>query len=91
MLRTRPTLGKSACLILLVLGALCVGISVRPQPEAGAAVREATPKEHFLSGSERSLPLLEEISATLKKIDARLAKIEKTLATAARQQDNAPR
>lgn len=85
---TRSAFGRIACLTLLVASAVCAGAHFRPQPAARAGVRETTPKEHFLAGSERSVPVLKEISATLRQIDARLAKMEKTVAEGVRRQDN---
>lgn len=88
MAKTKPAFGPVACLALLVAGAFCLGTSLRPQSAARAGVRETTPREHFLAGSERSLPVLQEISTTLKQIDGRLSRIEKAVATAAQRQDN---
>jgi hypothetical protein len=78
---------------LLLLGAFWAGNVFAPEggaSAAGSAARSAlgrktTPQEPFLAGSERALPVLLEISATLKRIDDRLARIEKTLAAAAAQ------
>lgn len=66
-------------LVLVALLALWVGTRVARQPAVTAGVRETTPKEHFLAGSERSLPVLREISTTLRQIDARLSRIEKAV------------
>ena len=68
-----------------VLAAFCAGGWISSLPAADAQVRKVTPKVHFQTGSERSLPLLEEIAATLKQIDGRLSRIEKSVAEAARQ------
>jgi hypothetical protein len=67
----------------VLLGVFWVGANLQPRRFARGGVRETTPKQHFLAGSERSLPILTEISATLKQIDARLARIEKTIDDAA--------
>jgi len=83
-----PMITRIACLALLVAGAFCAGAWISTQPAARAGVRETTSREHFLAGSERSLPVLEDISETLKQIDDRLARIEKMFDTAARQQKN---
>ena len=93
MTERRSLWRRLACLTLLALAAYGVGVVSRPQPAAEAGVREVTPKGHFLAGDQRSLPVLQEtsatlketsatlkeISATLRRIDDRLAKIEKTL------------
>ncbi len=74
---------RIAGLTLVVLIAFCAGTSLRPPPAARAGVREGTPTPHFLAGGERALPVLEEISKTLKQIDTRLSRIEKIAADAA--------
>jgi len=84
---------RVAAIGLLLLGAFWAGNVFAPErgaSAAGSAARSAlgrktTPQEPFLAGSERTLPVLQEISATLKRIDDRLARIEKTLAAAAAQ------
>lgn len=74
------TMRRAALAGLLLCGAFWAGSLHRPQAVAAPGVRETTPPGHFLAGSERALPLLEEISATLKQIDTRLAAIEKSVA-----------
>jgi hypothetical protein len=61
-----------------------MGFTYQAQLPARASVRESPPRQAFLAGGERSLPILQEISGTLKQIDERLARIEKTLAAAAK-------
>jgi len=87
MAKAKPGFGQIVCVAILLLGAFCMGVSFRPQPVARAGVRDAIPPGHFLSGSERSVPLLKEISGTLRKIDARLSKIENMVALATERQD----
>lgn len=70
--------GVGACLLLC--GVFWAGTALGPQGVTAAGPRDAVPPGHFLDGSERALPILEEISATLKQIDARLAAIEKSVA-----------
>ena len=88
MTKRKRLFGRVACITLLVLVAFCVGTAVRPAAEARAGVREAAPTPHFLAGGERAVPVLEEISETLKRIDTRLSRIEKTVAEAAMRQDS---
>ena len=88
MTQRKARFRQAGWLVLLVLLAVCVGTTLQPRPAAEAGVRETTPKEHFLAGSERSLPVLQEISTTLKQIDSRLAKIETPIAVAADRQGN---
>lgn len=88
MAKTRLACGRIVCLMLLVLGAFCLGTAFGPSPAVRAGVRQTTSTEHFLAGGERSVPVLEEIAKTLRQIDTRLARIEKVAAAAAGQQDN---
>lgn len=64
----------------LLVGALCgrppAGQSARP-PAGNRENVDAIPPGHFLAGGERSVPILQEISATLKRMDERLARLEK--------------
>jgi hypothetical protein len=76
---------RIVCLAIVLGIAFCLGSAFRPATEVRAGVRETTPKQHFLAGSERSIPILMEISETLEQIDARLETIEKTVTEAARQ------
>jgi len=88
MIQIRHSFRRVLCQALLLGAVFCLGASLRPHPVATAGGRDAKPKqEHFLAGSERSLPVLREISDTLKQIDARLARIEKLAAEAAPGQD----
>ena len=70
-------------LALVLLVAFAAGVSVRTPSGMTAEVRRSAPRQHFLAGSERALPVLQEISQTLKQIDARLSRIEKIAAAAA--------
>ncbi len=67
----------------ILVASFWAGTFLRPQPASTADVRRGKPKQHFLAGSERSVPILQEISETLKRVDARLAKIEAIAAEAA--------
>ena len=69
----------------ILLASFWAGTFLRPQPASTADVRKGAPKEHFLSGSERSIPLLQEISDTLKRMDTRLSRIEEIVAAAAKK------
>jgi hypothetical protein len=78
---------------LLLLGAFWAGSVFQPERGASAAGkaagraagRQPPPPQPFLAGSERALPILQEIAATLKRIDDRLARIEKLMAVRAAQ------
>ena len=77
MKTNRSRIRGSLLLAALMAGCLWMGAELRASASARADTRTSPPKEHFQSGSERSLPILKEISATLRRIDARLANIEK--------------
>ena len=81
----KPAFWPTALAVAVLSGTFWAGATLPTQPVANAGVRETTPKQHFLSGGERALPILSEMSATLKQIDTRLAKIEKTIENAARK------
>ena len=85
MSQNRLTFGQHGFLALFVVGALMVG-ALSGRPPAGQSARapagqsqasDPFPPGHFLAGGERAVPVLEEISATLKRIDERLARLEK--------------
>lgn len=69
-------------LTVFLAGSFLAGTCFQAQPASSSEVRKGTPRAHFLSGGERSVPILLEISDTLKRIDSRLARIEEAIATA---------
>lgn len=73
---------RVTCVGLLLLGGYCVGTAFHPETSARAWEGDTPPRQAFLAGSERALPILQDISKTLKQIDARLEKIEKAAAQA---------
>lgn len=79
----KTTFVRLGWLTMLLVGSFWAGTCFQPQPASSAEVRKGTPRTHFLSGGERAVPILLEISDTLKRIDSRLARIEETIATAA--------
>ncbi len=85
MSQKRLTFAHQGLPALLVVGVLLVG-GLCGRPPAGQSARtlpgqkqvaDQVPPGHFLAGGERSVPVLEEISATLKRMDERLARLEK--------------
>ena len=76
---------RTGWLAAILLGSFWAGTCFPPQPAATAEARKGATTQHFLSGSERSIPILQEISGTLKRIEARLSRIEQTVAAAAKQ------
>ena len=89
MTRTQPAVGRIGLVALLTL-TFWAGMSLGPPQMAEGENRVATPRQAFLAGDERSLPILEEISATLRQIDGRLARLEKIAAEAARKDRQLP-
>ena len=79
----KPKFARLGWLAMLLTLAFWTGTCFPPQPASTAEVRKSPPRQAFLSGSERSVPILMEISETLKQMDARLSRIEKIVATAA--------
>ena len=61
------------------------GASFRPQSAITAETKRGTKQQQFLSGAERSLPILQEMSDTLKRMEACLLRIEKMEAAAAKR------
>ena len=68
--------------ILVGVGLLTAGVwlgSAAPPPsEAWAEIRTTAPPEAFQSGGQLSVPILQEIAATLHRMDARLSRLEAT-------------
>lgn len=77
MSRQKLTFAHHGLLALVMLGAVLIGALCGRPPAGQSRAKSDVPSGHFLSGAERSLPVLEEISATMKRIDERLARLEK--------------
>jgi hypothetical protein len=75
----RLYIGNVGWLAAMLLGAFWLGAAVPPRTAATAEILQTESKEQFLAGDERSIPVLKEIAATVKRIDARLERIEKSL------------
>jgi hypothetical protein len=72
----RTGLQKGAIgLALLCAGALA-GAALPAAKVAQGEVRSGPPPQAFKSGGQLSVPVLQEIAATLRQIDARLARLE---------------
>ena len=82
MIEGKGRIGRVFWLGAFLLGTFWAGTWLNRPASLRADVRETPPKEAFLAGGERAVPILQEISATLKRIDARLAKIEKAVVPA---------
>jgi len=79
----RAKLVRVGGMAAILLASFWAGTFLSPRPASTADVRRGPPKQHFLAGSERSVPILQEISETLKRMDARLARIETIAAESA--------
>jgi hypothetical protein len=65
-----------AIVAALVLGSLLQPIATSDAQSRFGNTQQSTAPTQFESGSERSLPVLQEIAATLRRIDARLERLE---------------
>jgi hypothetical protein len=61
---------------VLVVGGMLAGAAVPSPRAAWGEVSIAPPPVAFQSGSQLSVPILKDISATLQQIDGRLARLE---------------
>ena len=85
MSQRKANFAQHGLLAVLVTGVLLVGAISGRSPAGQSArtppgqkgVSDSYPPGHFLAGGERSVPILEEVSATLKRMDERLARLEK--------------
>ncbi len=64
---------------MLALG-IVAGALFREPPAAGQETRDAPTRKAFLSGSERSVIVLDEILTVLKRMDGRLERMERIVA-----------
>jgi hypothetical protein len=63
------------CAGLLGAGYLIGAVATRPTT-ASAEVINSAPDQHFMSGDQLSLPVIQDIATTLHQMDARLARLE---------------
>jgi hypothetical protein len=61
---------------LLAVAAMAVGASLTSTPPAYGEVNGSVERPAFQTGGQLSVPVLKDISATLRQIDARLARLE---------------
>jgi len=72
----RYSLRYALCAAALLGAGMFIGASVtRPSDAWGQIVTTPQP-QHMLSGGQLSLPILQDISATLRQIDGRLSHLE---------------
>jgi hypothetical protein len=72
----RKVLQKGAIGLALVTGGVLAGGALTSVELAHGEVRTTAPPQAFQSGGQLSVPVLKEISATLRQIDSRLARLE---------------
>ncbi|HEY4232533.1 MAG TPA: hypothetical protein VGM76_03845 [Lacipirellulaceae bacterium] len=70
-----PARSVLICAGLIGAGWLIGSVASRPST-ASAEVINSAPDQHFLSGDQLSLPVLQDIAATLHQMDARLSHLE---------------
>jgi hypothetical protein len=71
-----PSLRNALVAAGLVGAGMLVGSTASRPSAAWGEVRDAMPPQHFQSGGQMSVPLLQEISTTLHQIEARLSRME---------------
>jgi len=71
-----PSLRHLLCATALVGAGMFFGSHVSLPSIAWGQVVGPPPQQHLLSGGQLSLPILQDISDTLKDIDARLSRME---------------
>jgi hypothetical protein len=81
----KSKLAQLGWIALLLAVGFWAGASFQPQTAVTAEARRGAKPQQFLSGAERSLPILQEMSDTLKRMEACLLRIEKMEAAAARR------
>jgi hypothetical protein len=73
----RPmTLRNTLCAAALVGAGMFIGSSVTMPTIAWGQIKTVPQQQHMLSGGQMSVPILQDISATLKEIDGRLSRME---------------
>ena len=76
MSASQRSLRNFVCAMSLVAAGMFIGANVtRPSNAWGQIITTPQP-QHMLSGGQMSVPILQDISATLKEIDGRLSRME---------------
>lgn len=76
MSASQRSLRNFVCAMSLVAAGMFIGSNVtRPTTAWGQIITTPQP-QHMLSGGQMSVPILQDISATLKEIDGRLSRME---------------
>ncbi|MBC8876541.1 MAG: hypothetical protein H8E44_44500 [Planctomycetes bacterium] len=69
--------GRGLVTGMVLAAAFWLGSSFREPAAIGADSHKNPSPPMFLAGSERTIPILQDIAATLKRIDTRLDRLEK--------------
>ena len=64
------------CAAALLGAGMFIGSNVTMPTIAWGQIVQTPHQQHMLSGSQMSVPILQDISATLKEIDGRLSRME---------------
>lgn len=72
----RRSLRNLLCALTLVGGGMFIGSNISVPTIAWGQIVTTPQQQHLLSGGQLSLPILQDISATLKEIDGRLSRME---------------
>lgn len=72
----RRSLRYLFCALALVGAGMFIGSNVTVPSIAWGQIVTTPQPQHMLSGGQLSLPILQDISATLKEIDGRLSRME---------------
>ena len=72
----RISLRQALCAAALVGAGMFLGANVTRPSDAWAQIVTTPQPQHMLSGGLLSLPILQDISATLRQIDGRLSHLE---------------
>jgi hypothetical protein len=70
------SLRNGLCAAALVGAGIFIGSNVTMPSIAWGQIVTTPQPQHMLSGGQMSLPILQDISATLKEIDGRLSRME---------------
>lgn len=72
----RNTLRDALCAAALIGAGVFLGANVTKPSESQAQIITTPQPQHMLSGGQLSVPILQDISATLRQIDGRLSHLE---------------
>jgi len=74
--RSKPSWQMMLVAMALLAAGMFVGSTASRPSAAWGEVINAAPDQHFLRGDQISVPILQDIAATLHQMDGRLARLE---------------